>query len=56
MRFIKDHGGRITLVYNHLSVLNTCENGLLVLHFQLQVHVGKLVSGDLESVVSEKHS
>lgn len=56
MGFTQEQGGEKTAEHNHLSFVNTCEDGLLVLHFHLQVHVGKLVGGDLESVVGEKHT
>lgn len=43
------------IVYDHLSIDNACEDGALVLQFQLQLHEVQLVRADLELVVGEKH-
>lgn len=40
---------------SHLSLDNGGEDGVLVLQFNLQVHEFEFVSGDLKSIISEKH-
>lgn len=40
---------------NHLSLDKTHEHSVLALQFHLQVHESKLVCGDLQCVVTEKH-